>query len=59
MVLQTIECWTWETWYFMGSEGQSGSLVTIATVASHLSLVVETLGLVLLQECQLVDCFWL
>lgn len=41
----------------MGSEGESGGLVTMAIATSHLRVNAETLGLVTLRECCLADCF--
>lgn len=41
----------------MGSEGQSGGLVTLAIATSHLRVNAETLGLVTVRECRLAVCW--
>lgn len=57
VALRRIGSWTWGNLLFMGSEGQSGGLVTMAIATSHLRVNAETLGLVILRECHLANCF--
>lgn len=57
VTLRRIGSWTWGNLPFMGSEGQSGGLVTLAIATSHLRVNGETLGLVTLRKYHLANCF--